>query len=634
MARRQNEFFFEIAQTIIDELEALGHHGWISTDGFPEQREGLVNVLLPPHEYYALEGIQVEPSWDVLKRTVFICAEQPGSSFFDSDVFLAPRAGAVLDVNRVAIDEFRRRGVPNVHHFPLGWTQRWSAVDPMDDPTWSEDPRDIDVLHLGIFSPKRAKAIARYARHLEPWRCQLLLADDHQSNFEQQQNFAMGDRKWDLLRRSRVLLNVHVAERPYFEWQRIVQAICNGAVVVSEHSTDYAPLIPGEHFLAGRIETLGLLSQDLLHYEEKRVEMAKAAWTFLKHERPFRASVQTLIDAAEEVDRTQPIPAGRLHRFGFVPGSLAKLEALRRVETPERFPSDVCDAGESRLRAALKDVRLDQLANRRARRRQALREKLGSEPRPVEHVLDTRAHATARPRVSVITALYEHADHIAAALDSAAASRGVDLELVITDDGSTDGSGDAVRAWAQAHEDVPLRLLRHPVNRGLGAARNTAVDFARGEFVFVLDADNMVYPRGIARLVRLLEDDAEAAFAYGLLEAFSSDGPEGLRSAFPWQPWRFRKGNYIDAMALIRRDWLRRSGGYVTEARLHGWEDYDLWTRVAEHGLHGAFTPQLIARYRTSRHSMLTVTDISSVQAVSLLIERHPVAMAGVEPPL
>jgi GT2 family glycosyltransferase len=87
-------------------------------------------------------------------------------------------------------------------------------------------------------------------------------------------------------------------------------------------------------------------------------------------------------------------------------------------------------------------------------------------------------------------------------------------------------------------------------------------------------------------------------------------------------------------MALVRRDWLVENGGYTTDIRLHGWEDYDLWCRVAERGFHGVLVPEIVARYRTSEHSVLSITDISSRQAVALLIDRHPRLMRGVVPPL
>jgi GT2 family glycosyltransferase len=181
---------------------------------------------------------------------------------------------------------------------------------------------------------------------------------------------------------------------------------------------------------------------------------------------------------------------------------------------------------------------------------------------------------------------------------------------------------------------VPARLLRHRVNRGLGAARNTALEHARGEFVLFLDDDNLLYPTAIAKLLGALEEDPEAVLAYGNLAMFGDGGAVGLRSYQPWRPDRFRSGNFVDALALVRRDWLDAVGGFTTDVRLHGWEDYDLWCRAATDGRHGVFVPEMVARYRSAPHSMLSLTDLSTRQAVGVLVERHPTLFAGVELPL
>src|SRR5205807_5067542 len=131
-----------------------------------------------------------------------------------------------------------------------------------------------------------------------------------------------------------------------------------------------------------------------------------------------------------------------------------------------------------------------------------------------------------------------------------------DLEVVVTDDASTDRSAAVVRSFLDAHPWLPARLLQHPVNRGLGPARNTGVAQARGEYVFMLDADNKIFPVTISRLVDVMGTDTAASFAYPLLAQHSPNGPVGLLSAHAWDPDQLRDGNYIDAMALIRRDHL------------------------------------------------------------------------------
>ena len=85
-------------------------------------------------------------------------------------------------------------------------------------------------------------------------------------------------------------------------------------------------------------------------------------------------------------------------------------------------------------------------------------------------------------------------------------------------------------------------------------------------------------------------------------------------------------------MALIRTDALRRHGG-LREPLLHGWEDYALWCRFAESDEQGSFVPEIVARYRTTAHSMISFTNVSVTDAFSVLIECFPRQMAGVVHP-
>ncbi len=141
----------------------------------------------------------------------------------------------------------------------------------------------------------------------------------------------------------------------------------------------------------------------------------------------------------------------------------------------------------------------------------------------------TRGYATAAPRVSVLMALYNYAHHVTAALDSSIALRGVDWEVVIVDDGSTDESCAAALRWLRGTRPGRVLLLAHPVNEGLGPTRNDALDFARGEFCFVLDADNEVYPRGSLGSVESLDVDSEC----GLQPTGSTSG-SGATSRSGW----------------------------------------------------------------------------------------------------
>ena len=632
MAPRQNHFFVELVAAVRDELDQIGVASSLHTGDFPAERDGRVYVLTPPHEWFALHGRRNPPSKRQLRSTLFLCAEQPETSFFVDNALLAPFAGAVFDINPASLAEFERHRLPAAAHaFQLGWTRTWSTISPDDFASGAAAVgRDIDVLHLGIDSPRRAKAIAAAARPLSRRNAHLILASGDVPNDANRSGFAVDEEKLELLRRSKILLNIHQGERPYFEWLRVVQAVCQGCAVVTEHSVAHAPMVAGTHMLAGQPPSLGLLCTGLLDDEGHRAELAENAFALLKDELPLAMAVERMASVAEEVAKRPVAPLAR---------DIPELRSppMEAIDIDQAFAGPVVTDPEqwrtSSVRRGLKDLRLEMMQLRRDLKRSDLERTLGR--RVPQVVLDSHTPAweePLRPTVSVITALYNHDEHIEDALESALSGTYRDLELVVVDDGSTDGSAAAVRRVMERRPTRPILLARHPVNRGLGSARNEALTLARGRFVFVLDADNYALPHGIGRLVQALEADASAGFAYGMLEIFGPTGPLGLTSALPWEPRRLRNGNYIDAMALWRTEVLRACEGYTSDHRLYGWEDYDLLCRFAERDGRAAFVSQPVARYRSSRHSMISTTDLSVATAYSVLAERYPALFEGVTP--
>ena len=622
LAPRQNLFFVELVDALRAEAEAAGTATSLHVGNFPPPRPDLVYVLTPPHEYFTLLHGRHGPLPEVLKRTIFICAEQPDTPFFDSNLHLAPMGGAVFDINRFSVRAFAREGIA-AQHLQLGWTQGWDHL--------SERERDIDVLFLGSHTERRARVIGSFARTLSRYRTELVFSDNARPNWAASESYRTDAAKWDLISRAKILLNVHQENNPYFEWLRVVQAMSSGAVVVSEHAADFAPLVAGEHLMMGDADSLGLLCDLLLRDDDRRWRMQTAAYRTVRDELPLAPAVGRLIAAADALAQTEPIHETH-HRF--FTQSQPDPDKLAIVSEPFRPPAlSGGDPNAAWMRRALKDLRLEMLQMRRAQTRTAMEIAGTALPPPLQVVAHTDAYGAAQPGISVLTALYNHAQHVPAALTSAAASWDVEGELIVVDDGSTDGSAEAVTAWMAEYQDVPALLLRHPVNRGLASARNDALGMARGEFTFVLDADNEVYPRCLRRLLGALQADPGAAFSYCTLEMFAGGECVGLMNTLPWQPERLRAGNYIDAMALMRTRIVRELGGYPTDLRLHGWEDYALYCALATAGHRGIRVPEILARYRVARHSMLSLTNISSTDAFSMIIEANPVLMAGLEAP-
>ena len=208
-------------------------------------------------------------------------------------------------------------------------------------------------------------------------------------------------------------------------------------------------------------------------------------------------------------------------------------------------------------------------------------------------------------------------------LDSIAASEGVAFEIVVIDDHATDHSRQVVQAWLEAHPEVPAVLIGKDANEGLAAARNTGFGVARAPMVMVMDADNHLYPTGLATLAGELRDDPGAAAAYAVLEDFGAQ--RNIRSAVAWDVGRLCAANYIDAQAMWRLDAWQALGGYrADDEHVYGWEDWDLWLRLAASGGYATLVPQILGRYRVQAGSMIALTNLATDDAITAIRTRYP----------
>ena len=115
------------------------------------------------------------------------------------------------------------------------------------------------------------------------------------------------------------------------------------------------------------------------------------------------------------------------------------------------------------------------------------------------------------------------------------------------------------------------------------------------------------------------------SFAYGIIERFNDAGAVGLMSYLGWDPGRLPWGNFVDAMAMVRRQDLLDAGGYTGEPELHGWEDFALWCALAQAGHRGLLVEEILARYRAGFFSMIAVTNIDTAAAWTTLMRRYAV---------
>jgi hypothetical protein len=198
-------------------------------------------------------------------------------------------------------------------------------------------------------------------------------------------------------------------------------------------------------------------------------------------------------------------------------------------------------------------------------------------------------------------------------------------EVLVVDDASTDRSADVARAYLQTSR-LPARLVRKSLNTGLADARNTGLEVTQAPYVFMLDADNYVLPHCFSTLYEALTG-SDAAAAYGLIAKFDSGtrAGAGLLSQFAWDAGTLVQSPYIDAMALLDRTKVLQVGGYSADLLAHGWigwEDYDLWLKLAQRGERAVSVPQIVAGYRVHSGSMIHHTNLFGRSLVRHLYEK------------
>src|SRR5262245_19762108 len=114
---------------------------------------------------------------------------------------------------------------------------------------------------------------------------------------------------------------------------------------------------------------------------------------------------------------------------------------------------------------------------------------------------------TESPKVSVVIAVYNREKYVRSAVDSILSQTFSDFELLVIDDGSTDGS----IAVVQSHSDPRIRLIRNHTNFGVSATRNKGIQLARGEYLAFLDSDDWAYPDRLAKQIAFLDNHSEYA---------------------------------------------------------------------------------------------------------------------------
>lgn len=224
--------------------------------------------------------------------------------------------------------------------------------------------------------------------------------------------------------------------------------------------------------------------------------------------------------------------------------------------------------------------------------------------------------------VSVIMPAFNVAPYIGAAIESVQAQTCADWELLIVDDGSTDDTAGIARDCAA--RDARVRLLQQP-NAGISAARNLALREATGDFLAILDSDDLWEPGFLAAQLAIFErcPDVDIVTGNGWFLG-------GRRHGLPARPYPdtrpqptlasiLEDEESIFIMSVMRRRVAEALGGFDESLRTN--EDYDFWLRAALAGFRFMRNDEPLGHYRR-RDDSASASDIRMLTGILLVFDK------------
>ncbi len=219
--------------------------------------------------------------------------------------------------------------------------------------------------------------------------------------------------------------------------------------------------------------------------------------------------------------------------------------------------------------------------------------------------------------VSVVIPCYNQGRFLDEAIKSVLASDYPNVEIIVVNDGSTDPETNRVIA----NIAYPKTRVIQQTNRGAATARNAGVAAAAGKYILNLDADDSIAPTYISKAVAVLEANPRLGYAYCDLHMF---GDENLdRRLPPYDYYRLLWDNQQNGCVVLRKEAWQAVGGF-NETIARGYEDWEMWINLGEHGWHGYRIPELLFNYR--RHGgVKTYANVKSHHSKSAEIRAlHP----------
>ena len=212
---------------------------------------------------------------------------------------------------------------------------------------------------------------------------------------------------------------------------------------------------------------------------------------------------------------------------------------------------------------------------------------------------------TTKPCISIIMGIYNCATTLPEAIDCILNQTYTNWELIMCDDGSTDGTYEVAEQYRKAYPDK-IVLLKNPENMGLNITLNNCLSVARGEYIARMDGDDICNPERFEKEIGFLEDHREYAIVSTDMEHFDEGGVYGRSRLIKYpQTKDIVKGTpHCHAPCMVRKEAYDAFKGYSADKRVLRVEDYDLWIKMYAKGYKGYNINEVLYSMRDDRNAV------------------------------
>lgn len=204
------------------------------------------------------------------------------------------------------------------------------------------------------------------------------------------------------------------------------------------------------------------------------------------------------------------------------------------------------------------------------------------------------------PKVSVIMAVYNQENLVSEAIESIINQTYKDWELIICDDASTDSTFNVISEYKKKYSNI--RVFRNETNYHAAYTRNRCLKEAKGEYIAIMDSDDISMPERLKKQADFLDEHPEIALVSTAAVSFDETGDKALRgmygSEYPFrQPISFSLP-LIHATIMIRKESFDSIGGYTVSSETMRGEDVDLCYKIRVAKLEGYTMHDVLYRIR------------------------------------